>query len=160
MKGRALFGTRIAVNAEDIYIDPSALACLYILQARSRALAQWRRRLKAPVGISHHGKAELVNAIALAVFRGDMPADDGESAFDEIEEDFVNGDLVLYDLLWRSALNRSIDLSKEHSAALGTRAMDVLHVACALELRIPRFLTFDGRQQQLAKAAGLKLISI
>ena len=34
---------------------------------------------------------------------------------------------------------------------------DVLHVACAQELGLRYFLTFDERQQQLAAAAGLKV---
>ncbi|MEN9675266.1 MAG: hypothetical protein RIS76_1162 [Verrucomicrobiota bacterium] len=44
------------------------------------------------------------------------------------------------------------------AGVLGTRALDGLNVACALELKHRRFLTFDGRQQRLAAAAGLKLI--
>lgn len=36
--------------------------------------------------------------------------------------------------------------------------MDVLHVACALELRLPYFLTFDERQQRLASAVRLRLV--
>jgi predicted nucleic acid-binding protein len=35
--------------------------------------------------------------------------------------------------------------------------LDVLHVAIALELECKRFLTFDSRQQRLARAVGLKL---
>ena len=34
--------------------------------------------------------------------------------------------------------------------------MDVLHVACALELRLPYFLTFDERQRKLAAAVRLR----
>jgi len=37
------------------------------------------------------------------------------------------------------------------------QSLDVLHVACARELRLRYFLTFDERQQQLAAAAGLKV---
>jgi predicted nucleic acid-binding protein len=43
---------------------------------------------------------------------------------------------------------------------LGTRTLDVLHVACALELKLRRFLSFDERQQQLAAAVGLRLVRV
>jgi predicted nucleic acid-binding protein len=38
---------------------------------------------------------------------------------------------------------------------MGTRALDILHVASALLLRAERILTFDDRQRQLAHAEGL-----
>jgi len=38
---------------------------------------------------------------------------------------------------------------------LGTRSLDILHVASALVLGLPTFLTFDQRQCALANAARL-----
>jgi predicted nucleic acid-binding protein len=51
----------------------------------------------------------------------------------------------------------SVALARKHTALLGTRTLDTLHVAAALELKSERFLTFDERQAKLAKAIGLKL---
>jgi len=48
------------------------------------------------------------------------------------------------------------DLVRTHIAKLGTRTLDSLHVAAALELKAERFWTFDDRQKKLAKAVGLK----
>jgi predicted nucleic acid-binding protein len=42
-------------------------------------------------------------------------------------------------------------------AKVGTRTLDTLHVASALELRATEFWTFDDRQAKLAKAVGLKV---
>jgi hypothetical protein len=36
----------------------------------------------------------------------------------------------------------------------------VLHVACALELKLKHFPTFDERQKKLAAACGLKLVKL
>lgn len=63
------------------------------------------------------------------------------------------------DLLWRSALKHASDLSRQHTPALGTRSLGVLHVASALELGLKRFVTFDVRQRQLALATGLKVVT-
>jgi predicted nucleic acid-binding protein len=44
------------------------------------------------------------------------------------------------------------------TAKLGTRTLDILHVAAALSLRAEAFHTFDERQRKLAKAAGLRIV--
>jgi len=48
------------------------------------------------------------------------------------------------------------DLARRYGPKLGTRTLDSLHVACALELKAKQFWTFDERQTKLAKAVGLK----
>jgi predicted nucleic acid-binding protein len=48
-------------------------------------------------------------------------------------------------------------LSALHSERLGTRILDILHVAAALVNGSRVFITFDIRQAKLAKAAGLKV---
>ena len=58
----------------------------------------------------------------------------------------------------RQALTRAAKLSREYSRRLGTRSLDVLHVASALELGFSMFISFDIRQQNLVKAVGLKLL--
>lgn len=40
------------------------------------------------------------------------------------------------------------------------RALDVLHVACALELGLSHFLTFDEKQIALATEMGLKIVKV
>ena len=54
-----------------------------------------------------------------------------------------------------SAYERAILLSRQHTRVLGTRGMDVIHVAIALELKATDFFTFDKDQAKLAKRAGL-----
>jgi len=59
-----------------------------------------------------------------------------------------------------AAIARSADLSTVHTERLGARAIDLLHVAGALTLESELFLTTDARQAQLAKAEGLKVVSV
>ena len=47
-------------------------------------------------------------------------------------------------------------LAREYGPKLWMRTLDILHVACALELKTERFWTFDERQAKLAKAQGMK----
>jgi len=51
-------------------------------------------------------------------------------------------------------------LSALHSETLGTRSLDILHVASAAVLGLSEFLTFDTRQARLAKEAGLIVPSL
>ena len=141
-------------NADRIYVDPSALRCLYLHDERSRAFCAWRRRLRGSLPISQHGYAELVNAIALAAFRSDVPREvaDGATA------DLVAGRLRLVDLAWRRALDTAADLSRRHTPLLGTRSLDVLHVASALTLGMTGLVTYEDRQAKLVKAVKLRLL--
>lgn len=89
-----------------------------------------------------------------------LTQEQGEEAWSWLEADFANGHLRQADILWRASLNRAAELSRAHSPVLGTRTLDVLHVACALELGLRWFLTFDRRQQALAVEAGLKVLKL
>lgn len=144
--------------ADALYIDPSALRSLYVHDPASRSMVVWRSRLKGAVPITKFGYAELVNAVALGCFRGDYSETEMNRSLAHIEEDFADGDLQLVDLLWRAALDRAMALSRQYAAKTGTRALDVLHVASALELNARQFVTFDERQARLAALCGLKII--
>ena len=148
------------MTAEDVYVDPSALCRLYLNQPGLRELSDWRRRIGGSLPVTHHGRTEVVNGICRAAFAGQLGEPEMLEALGEVEADFADGRLHQADLLWRAALNRAGELSRKHTSKLGTRALDVLHVACALELKLRHFLTFDDRQAKLATATGLKLVKL
>jgi hypothetical protein len=102
----------------------------------------------------------MVNAISLALFRGDIDGEDASLAWTELDADFRAGNLIQEDVLWRAALKQAAELSRTFSPRLGTRSLDVLHVSCALELELKRFFSFDERQKALASAVGLKVVTI
>ncbi|MGQ0508906.1 MAG: PIN domain-containing protein [Myxococcaceae bacterium] len=145
-------------NAEDCYVDPSALRRLYVHDLRSRAFARWRSGIKGTLPTTLHGKAELVNSIMLAVFRGDLEPVNGDLALSDLDDDYAQGRLVVVDLLWRRAFDQALRLSRDHTPTLGTRTLDVLHVASAVTIGCRRFVTYDERQAKLARAIGLKVL--
>ena len=59
-----------------------------------------------------------------------------------------------------AAITRAVNLATAHTEHLGARAIDLLHVAGALTLESELFFTTDSRQAQLAKAEGLKVVSV
>lgn len=145
-------------SASATYVDPSALRSLYVHDHRSRAFCAWRARTRGALPVTLFGRAELVNSIGLAVFRRDITKDVGHAALADLDEDLRAGRLFLADLLWRAALERSIALSRTETPALGTRTLDVLHVASALVLECRRFVTYDERQASLARKMKLRVV--
>ncbi len=102
---------------------------------------------------------ELTVAWQHKVFRRETPAATVAAALGDLETDIAAG-------LWRMpSLEALIDvppraeiLGRRHVATLGTRTLDVLHVAVALVLQASTFVTGDVRQATLASAVGLKVI--
>ena len=146
-------------RADRTYVDPSALLKLYIHELESAAMSAWRRRTRGSLPVTRHGRLELVNGICLAAFRKAISAGARADALASLDEDFAVGRYVLADVLWRATLRRAAELSREHTATLGCRTLDVLHVATALELGLRSFVTFDRRQQALARATGLRVVA-
>ena len=146
-------------TVKKLYVDPSALLKLYLHEPESRAMTTWRSRITAPLLVTHHGRVELGNGIALAAHRGYLSEPTYLAALTALDDDFASGRYCPADLLWRSALKLAGELSRAHSRTLGTRSLDVLHVASALELGQTHFVTFDHRQSALALAAGMKVIT-
>jgi predicted nucleic acid-binding protein len=143
-------------SANRTYADPSALLKLYIHEPASAAMSAWRSRTKGALPVTPHGRLEIVNGICLAGFRKIISAEALSDAIASFDEDLAEGRYVDADILWRATLRRARELSRAHTPALGCRTLDVLHVATAIELGLRYFVTFDSRQGQLAKAAGLK----
>lgn len=61
--------TTTVATVDQLYADPSALLKLYLNEPESRAMTAWRAKYSAPLPVTHHGRVELVNGIALAAHR-------------------------------------------------------------------------------------------
>ena len=56
-----------------------------------------------------------------------------------------------------AVLRLSGNFARQRTAKGGHRTLDIMHVATAVHLGAKQFLTFDSRQRQLAKYAGLRV---
>jgi len=101
-------------------------------------------------------QAEFAHAVEQQVFQQRISIVEAGRAYDGFEDDRGSG-LWLGSAMPEGAFDLVIELARRHVARLGCRTLDTLHVACALELGATKFLTFDRRQEQLAKAVGLTL---
>ena len=60
---------KTVATANTVYADPSALLKLYLHEPESQGMAAWRTKTRGPLSVTHQGRVELVNGIALAAHR-------------------------------------------------------------------------------------------
>ena len=139
------------------YADTSFLFSLYGNDANSPQARSIGDALNAPLAFIPLHRQELRNAFRLAVFRRAITPERWRAVLAAIETDTVAGALVETPVAWAEVYAEAEALSAAHTATLGTRAFDVLHVAAAAALGTKDFYTFDTRQKALASKAGMKV---
>jgi predicted nucleic acid-binding protein len=138
------------------YADTSFLVSLYTLDVNSPSAARLMRHAKLRVAITPLGELELVNAFQLRVFRKELTPSEARASAALFRQDLEAGVFEMKPLS-PTAFERAKHLVRKRSAVLGTRTLDLLHVASALALQSDVFYTFDQHQLKLAKAEGLAL---
>ncbi len=141
-----------------IYADSGLVTKWYVPEVDSPEALALRDRFSPPAILTRLHRLELNNAWSLKQFRGELQAGAIDLATQDLVADIRAG-------LWHcpaepldEIYTRAEELALAHSATLGTRSMDILHVAAAELLRCSHFLTGDRRQARLAEAMGLNLV--
>jgi len=111
-------------------------------------------RIEGEVLISAFGEVELANALELRLFRKEITARQAKAAAQAFEQDLLAGVFRLQ-AIPSAAFEKAKRLARQHTALLGTRSLDLIHVATALTLGATGFLSFDTNQRKLAHEAGL-----
>lgn len=154
-----------------IYADTNALARFYIDLPGSSAA---RTLLKShadgggePLPVTWLLELELINALEQAVHTsrtsGQMrvTSEHAAAAHAFFREDVESAAWLRHaELPMRPFQDRFVDLALRHTAKLGCRAYDLLHVASALVLGCTDFWTFDLKARRLAETVGLRLNSL
>ena len=142
------------------YFDTSVVTKWYLPEPDSALALRIRARFSPPSVLTHLHRLELVTAWQLKVFRHEITQGVVERARGHLEEDVAAGvwELPSYDLV--DVFSRAEQLSRLHSATLGTRSLDIVHAAAALVLAASAFVTADERQARLARGAGLRVTTL
>ncbi len=138
------------------YADTSFLASLYVLDGNSALAASRMTRAQLPLLITPLGELELTNAVALRLFRKEVSASQVKAALTLIRKDLQDG-VLMVNALTASSFERAKQIARRQTPRLGTRTLELLHVASALILQADAFYTFDTRQAKLAAAEGLRV---
>lgn len=106
--------------------------------------------------VTHLTELELRNALQLRVFRKETSAATARAAYADWQMDLADG---LFELcpLPEAWSQRSHILAQKSTARLGTRTLDLIHVASAIELKADKLFSFDEKQRRLARELKLGL---
>lgn len=137
-------------------VDASFLVSLYVLDANSAKASAKMKRAAMPLVLTDIGKIEILNAIGLRLFRKELRPAEAKAAYSLFRQDAEAGVVQIVPLP-AAAYQRAEQITLKHTPLLGTRTLDVLHVAGALVLKAGAFYTFDQKQAALATAVGLRL---
>lgn len=139
-----------------VYADTGFLISLYGRDGNS-ALAISLLTPRPTLLLTPFSEVEFSNAVELIVFRKEWTRAQAKVVLDTFRHHQSVGVFRMAPFvpeIWEKALA----LSSRHSATLGTRTLDVLHVATAMLLKPSLFFSFDDRQRKLARAAGLQVL--
>ena len=99
-------------------------------------------------------RLEMRNALELGVFRRLLTAAQARATWKSIEQDFQAARLFPTPVNWVPVFRTAAQWVVRHTASVGCRSLDVLHVAAARKLAATEFLSSDGRQRSLAQLLG------
>ena len=137
-----------------VYADTSFLVSLYVLDANSEKAVSHIQKAKLPILQTPFGQLELTNAISLRLFRRELTAAQVKATRSLVQRDILDGVLQIKPIPVNN-FEKALQISRRRTPRLGTRTLDILHVASALELKAEMFYTFDRNQARLARAEGL-----
>jgi len=139
------------------YADTGILLKSYVEEENSSLADRILHSLGAPFFYSHLHEIELPNAIRLEVFRGEISQAQSETALGAFRSDIEGGRLARFSYDLAGIFSAAERLSLKHSARIGARSMDLLHIAAALEAGCTHFASLDKRQRECAALEGLTI---
>lgn len=140
------------------YIDTALFVKAFVLEADSPEALRLLEEIGEPFAYSHLHELEIPNAIRLKRFRGEMTKSQETAALRSFHADVDAGrfERITYDLA--SVFIRAEQLSAKCSAEIGSRSLDLWHVAAALEAGCDTFVSYDSRQRKAAGLSGLQVL--
>ncbi len=138
--------------------DSSLIVALYLNEPDSLRADATCAAVSPPVLLSEWHRAEIANAFRRAVLHGRITDAQAAQLWQDFNADIAAGRFLIVALNYTTVLACVLSLSETHTATLGTRTLDLIHIATALEIQATDFLSFDQRQRQAASAEGLNVM--
>ncbi len=140
-----------------IYCDTSFMVSLYQQDANTLVAIGMLSAAPQPIALSMFHELELTNAFEQRIFRGRATAEELAAGWQMVSADLAKGALARVALGWNDVFAHATLLAAKQTRSLGSRSLDILHVASVLDLGLTHFYTFDKRQADLARAEGLQV---
>jgi predicted nucleic acid-binding protein len=137
------------------YVDTSALAKLYVLEADSDAFEAWFADAM-PVAISLLARVEMASLLRKHARTGRLDAARVAEIEADLEGDVAAGCIVVVDVP-AATLHLARALIANHSVH-GLRTLDALQLASAIGSSARTFVTADDKLAGAARACGLQVV--
>jgi predicted nucleic acid-binding protein len=105
-------------------------------------------------------RVEVFNTLCQAERAGLLAKGESRQAIRLLEQEVRMGYWPHVEFDWTDAVRTACELRAEHSLKLVVRAMDLFHVAIAIEVAADALLSFDDDQIALATATGVPVIKL
>ena len=162
--------------------DSSLIVALYLNEADSARADAACAFVTPPIRLTDWHRVEIANAFQRAVKNARITAEQAALLWQNFTEDVTLGRFEIAQVDHAAVLARTIALTQKYTATIGTRSLDLIHIASALEIGmsdimrmskiqrqmwgiegkapgieigVTHFLSFDIRQRQVASAEGL-----
>lgn len=147
----------------EAYSDTFFLCSIYREQTQSSQADLWMRNRSEPLVVSPFLLLEFRQSVRFHTWLYEKDKTRGYSIFEaeamlrDLQSDLISGVLRTLTPDWDAVLQITETLSAKHTEITGNRLADVIHVATAVHFGSPVFLSFDGRQCELAKLEGMQI---
>ena len=140
------------------YIDTALFVKAYVFEADSEPAIRILDAIGEPFVYSHLHELEIPNAIRLKRFRGEITKAMENAAIRAFLADVDAGRFERIACDPGDVFIRAERLSARHSGSVGSRSLDLWHVAAAIEAGCTAFASYDARQRRVAARCRLDLI--
>src|SRR5438270_13993506 len=124
------------------------------------AISLFDRDPKAEVLWTPWQRVEVFNGFCQAERAGLLARGESRQVIRLIEQEVRLGYWPHVEFDWTDAVRTASELRAEHSLKMVARAMDLFHIAIAIEVGADALLSFDTDQIALAQAAGLTVVNL
>ena len=140
------------------FADASFLVAFFAGTEHSKTARQWWMRHPEVITVSRLVLFEAENAIRSLPLSGKIKRADALWAIEHLKRRALEGMIEIREVSNKRVYPAARRLSVHYCEDRSFGAMDIIHVATAQELSARRFLTFDDRQRELAKAEGMQVL--
>ncbi len=124
------------------------------------ALSLFEREPEADVLWTPWQRVEVFNGFCQAERAGLLRRGESRQIIRLLEQEVRIGYWPHVEFDWRDAVRTAGELRAEHSLKMVVRAMDLFHLAIAIEVGAEALLSFDTDQIALAEAAGVTVFNL
>lgn len=124
------------------------------------ALSLFERDPEAEVLWTPWQRVEVLNGFCQAERAGLLRKGESRQIIRLLEQEVRIGYWPHVEFDWTDAVRTAGELRAEHSLKMVVRAMDLFHIAIAIEVGADALVSFDRNQIELGEAAGLALFRL